>query len=113
MRPGGGDKNISFAVKDTGIGIPADKQKIIFEAFQQPTAPPAAGMAAPGLGLSISRELAALLGGKITLSSEAEKGSEFVLTIPYRAAVKDTLPEAVTTVENFKPELQILKPAAR
>ncbi|MFB9052413.1 hybrid sensor histidine kinase/response regulator [Formosa undariae] len=79
---------IQILVSDTGIGIPTEKQSIIFEEFTQIESHNEKKYEGFGLGLTISRKLANLLGGELSFTSEEKKGSTFILTLPVEYSVK-------------------------
>jgi signal transduction histidine kinase/DNA-binding response OmpR family regulator len=96
---------IRINVKDTGIGIPKEKHAQVFEAFRQADGSTRRKYGGTGLGLSISRELVKLLGGDITLKSEADQGSEFILSIPVS---KDVRRKVIAVGEDKKEEAELL-----
>ena len=105
---------IAFSVNDNGIGIPFNKQTIVFEAFQQADGSTKRKYGGTGLGLSISRELAGTLGGEIQLESREGEGCTFTFYLPLTYDASNDLTTAATAVVNKeKPRRLEIKPVKR
>lgn len=93
------DCSLKFEVKDTGIGIPKDKQETIFESFSQGSVEINRKYGGTGLGLTIVRRLVSLMGGKISVESEINKGSTFSFTLDFKIG-EETVPVNVNFVSD-------------
>jgi signal transduction histidine kinase/ligand-binding sensor domain-containing protein/DNA-binding response OmpR family regulator len=101
----GEQKMITITVTDTGIGIPLDKQEKIFERFFQTELPKSVVNQGSGIGLSITKEFVRVHGGTITVKSDLEKGSTFIVTLPVVDIAKSSSSESVTPLDEVTPEM--------
>jgi PAS domain S-box-containing protein len=105
------DNQLEFYVEDSGIGIDLDMQKVIFNRFRQVETTDARNFGGSGLGLSISKAYAEMLGGEMWLSSELGKGSVFYFNIPYKNAIVKKTPEIQSVKDSdfkFGPNITLL-----
>lgn len=109
---------LNISVSDTGVGIPVDKQQLIFEAFQQADGATTRRYGGTGLGLSISKELISRLGGRIGVQSAVGTGSAFTVSMPLNAAnlsaaEPDEAPSTITEQTQIKDDRTALVPSQR
>ena len=102
------DHHLVFFVRDTGVGIPADQLKIVFERFRQGSESLSRNYEGAGLGLSISKAYVEMLGGKIWVESEEGQGTTFYFTLPYEAKPENTIYEKdIVFVEDIEKDKTI------
>jgi len=99
---------LKFSIRDTGIGIPEDKQNMIFEPFLQVESPVHQNYGGVGLGLAISKQLIEMMGGRIWLRSQPGKGSEFYFTVMFEISHEQAL-KAESSRDTFSPSVSPLK----